>query len=536
MHNTARLPWNHGILVGQESSRGEGGVAKSCGPGTDYARSEHRFRRSGNRPPHGSVPLSVVAAWLLVRQFTSTIYCISEAVRELTPGSPSTTLEELTLAYARAGRPLQINFRDLVAWKSYPERATHLFHPYPAKLLAHIPYFFLSDPTLTQPGDLVLDPFAGSGTVLLEALLAGRNAVGADANPLARLVSSAKVARYDIRRLRQTLDELMDALPRRACTGPPAGINVDYWFSPRVTSELLRLREGIAMVDAGTVRQFLDVCFSCCVRKVSLADPRLSVPVRLRAERYPQDHWLWKRTTARLRHLDQVDVVAEFRRIADSNIARAEILERDRDPCSSAEIISSDARKLVREYGRQSDGTRLADGTVQLIITSPPYAGAQKYFRASSLSLGWLGFVESGTLRSREGSSIGREHFPKQEYAEVVETGVLDADVFLKEIREINPLRAHIAAVYLTEIREFIKEATRVLASDGHFVLVIGNNQVCGREFRTADYLASIARSAGLETVLHLVDDIKSRGLMTKRNRTAGVITQESVLLFRKAL
>ena len=82
--------------------------------------------------------------------------------------------------YNASKTPLSISFREIIKNFSNTERASHSIHHYPAKLLVHIPFFFLSNTILSKPGDIVLDPFCGSGTVLLEAILSGRNAVGFD--------------------------------------------------------------------------------------------------------------------------------------------------------------------------------------------------------------------------------------------------------------------------------------------------------------------------------------------------------------------
>ena len=69
----------------------------------------------------------------------------------------------------------------------------HGFHAYPARLHPITARRLLTG--LTRPGDCVLDPFCGSGTVLVEALLQGRIAVGLDANPLAVMLASYKLKR-----------------------------------------------------------------------------------------------------------------------------------------------------------------------------------------------------------------------------------------------------------------------------------------------------------------------------------------------------
>ena len=115
-------------------------------------------------------------------------------------------------------------------------------------------------------------------------------------------------------------------------------------------------------------------------------------------------------------------------------------------------------------------------------------------------------------------------------------TGVASADRILEEIYTENPLRAHIAANYLIEMRASLAEVTRVLKQGGYFVLVAANNQVCGRVFETQAYLAQIVESFGFCRLLQIVDGIPSRGLMTKRNKTAGVISNEWISVFRKQL
>jgi hypothetical protein len=140
----------------------------------------------------------------------------------------------------------------------------------------------------------------------------------------------------------------------------------------------------------------------------------------------------------------------------------------------------------------------------------------------------------SNTLKALDGLNIGRENYNRDDYRVLKKTGIKEADQLLEEIFRINPLRAHIAGNYLREMRIALTEAVRVLKPDGYFVLVVGNNQVCGLEFSTQEYLRDILESLGLTVVLRLIDDIQSYGLMTKRNKTANVITREWVLILKK--
>src|ERR1700722_11558402 len=104
------------------------------------------------------------------------------------------TLKTLLSRYEKTRRAVAVDFRRLVPCLRTTDRATHLLHPYPAKLVTHIPFFFLANSILSHRDDLVADPFCGSGTVLLESQLAGRRAIGADSNPLARLLTNVKTS------------------------------------------------------------------------------------------------------------------------------------------------------------------------------------------------------------------------------------------------------------------------------------------------------------------------------------------------------
>jgi hypothetical protein len=193
----------------------------------------------------------------------------------------------------------------------------------------------------------------------------------------------------------------------------------------------------------------------------------------------------------------------------------------------SARIVGKDARQLDNFSEAPTNG-------IQLIITSPPYGGAQKYVRSMSLSLGWLGLAPASSLRALEDQTIGREHFPKQVSTGQLPKTIPEADRVIARIAETNVTRACIAATYLSEMSAACIAMARSLNAGGYLVLVIGNNTIQGMPFRVSKFLTQILNAAGLVTRLRLIDDIKSRGLMTKRNKTASVITREWVVILEK--
>lgn len=436
-------------------------------------------------------------------------------------------LEKLRDAYGNSHEPIEIDVQTDVDWVSLGERLTHGLHPYPARLIRHIPILFLHSRRYSKPNDLVVDPFCGSGTVLLEALVARRRVLGADANPLARLISEVKVRPIAEAALLQAIERTLTLLPRQAPDPPPV-VNRTYWFTDAASAQLAKLRVAIDGEPDPHVRDFLRVCLSAAVRRASLADPRVSVPVKLRRDQYPHDHWLHAKSNARVDAAATHDVIADFRSVAHENARRVGSLVTSGIKSTGVAVTSEDARSIKSQSGR-----RLRAGSARLVLTSPPYLGAQKYIRASSLSLGWLGETEARTLRELEDLTIGREHFRKAHIREV-QTGVALADPLIEEVRAANPLRAHIASSYLCEMRNALRECHRVLAAGGTLVMVSGSNRLCGRQFHTTRYLTEIARDLGFEIELELLDAIRSRGLMTRRNASAAVIESEAVTVLRK--
>jgi len=426
---------------------------------------------------------------------------------------------DIILRQFSSRQAVKVDFRNIVGNSSASERFTHRLHPYPAKLLLNIPLFFLNCSRFVKPGNVVYDPFCGSGTVLVEALVRGAVARGADSNPLARLITRAKTTLLSEDNLEAALDRIFANIPRKSPHIPTGSVDLTQWFAPDVSSKLARLLEGIRNAELGSSESFFQACFSAVLSKVSLADPTVPVPVRIDPRRPSLSRrqasirrlWLKERASANVFELFE-DVVKE-------NFAR---LMRLREHAPDAEHVS------IAEDAR----TATTDAQVDLVISSPPYGSAQKYIRSSSLSLQWLGLTPNG-LRDLERNSIGREHFNKTELKDV-ESVAKSAQAMLQYVGRVNPLRRHIAATYLAEMQHALIRTYGLVRKGGHIILIVGNNTVCGKLFNTQLYLSEICENIGLQLLVRLEDRIRSRGLITKRHATAGLIAKETILVFSK--
>ncbi|QBI04523.1 hypothetical protein EYF70_29655 [Pseudoduganella albidiflava] len=434
-------------------------------------------------------------------------------------------IEEFKRIYSRDRVPVQVDFRKLVSWLKVGDQLTHQIHPYPAKLLPHIAHFFVHC-NMHGGEKYVLDPFCGSGTVALEASLAGHNALVADANPLAILLTRVKTTPYNLEQLREATKRIVERAARLRTAPEILVVNSEKWYAQDVKRRLEILLRSIKEYDDAEIKEFFLVCFSATARKVSRIDPAIAVPVMLRTkDAFSEQQNL--RILERLAWVEAARPLDEFFRICHANISRVEAANKVNPGRKVVNVVSNDARSLSSD--------KIPPAGVPLVITSPPYGTAQKYVRSSSLSLNWLELVPPHRLAEFEGHSIGREHSPA--YRNEISAQALPSayESLLVEVSRTNILRAHITRQYLLELKVALKEMHSKCAPGGRIVIVIGNNEVCGHTLFTNEYISQAMEDLGCQDELVLVDQIKSRGLLTKRNKTASVIAKEFIMVFKKA-
>ena len=165
-------------------------------------------------------------------------------------------------------RQLAEAMADALALEERRDRYTHGFHAYPAGLHPDA----ARDLVALFPGESVLDPFCGGGTVLVEAIAAGRRAVGRDLSTTALRVATARTCVGDeafLTRVRSRARKLT-AEAREATELPPHQIlqGTEEWYAPYVLCELESLRRGIQESDED-LKPILWALFSTLLVKVS---------------------------------------------------------------------------------------------------------------------------------------------------------------------------------------------------------------------------------------------------------------------------
>lgn len=446
--------------------------------------------------------------------------------------------------FRATGSPVDFDFREhCVAWTSRGDHLTHRLHRYPARLTPYIPLFFLAVRGVAVSGGRLLDPFAGCGTVLVEAPVHPAHPmqpVGFEINPLARLIAKVKTTPLDSRSVCDAWQRILTRYKAdRSRAGLPNFPNKRHWISSAVELRLarvLRSMEGLRDLD---LRDFFLVAASSIVRDVSLADPGVSVPVKINPERF-HDTTVRSRAQASLTMREDADVLAILDETVHCNLSRLRAwVDATSITLSGSTIRGADARTFTTARyeggGRLGTSEHLLSG-VDLVLTSPPYANAQRYTRSLRLELFVLGYTTNGEEeRLLDRLQVGTERVPELDWAKMAEpTGVPTADRAIEHVRLRDRYRAAIIGRYVRDMKTVIINCYNALNPGGHAVFVIGNNCVRGQILDNAEILSELGEQTGFGMTLRVRNRIPSRGLLTKRHPTAGVITHEHVLVLRK--
>ena len=385
---------------------------------------------------------------------------------------------------------------------------THGLHKYPAKFFPELPRWIIE--RYSQKGDFILDPFAGSGTTNLEAMMLGRDSVGVDVDPFSRFLARTKTKLLSENELWKAYTKIK----KISCSyhenshinGVPDFPYRDQWFKGYILKELAYIKNSIEILRTSQeIKNFFLVCFSSVVRQVSEADNNCT------------------RTVIRKKLGKQVlpnAAINLFVKRIDVQVFNMISFVQAKPQGQATIPDDTDARDMSVFKGDLFD----------LALTSPPYLNAVDYPRTHQLEMYWLGLA-TGSLQPLKRLHVGTEAVFRKEYESLHKTGVPSADRAIKRIYELDPRRAFIATKYINDMIKNLEEVYRTLKKGGAYVMVIGNNLVRGIEFETWRYLEEVAPKVGYKVECHFVSTIINHFIKLPRKER---INDDYILVLRK--
>lgn len=320
----------------------------------------------------------------------------------------------------------------------------HGFHSYPARLHPDTARGLIE--SMSKPGDVVLDPFSGSGTVLVEAALAGRKAQGVDVNPLSVLLARVKCTKASLE-LREAIlaaanhvaEEADERRVERAGPSQQYSPQDRSWFDIHVLLELDGLRLAIQKLGDPHVRLPLELVFSSVLTKVSR---RAGDTARREMNKRLASGFTIRHFVERAEEL--VERMSEFDYLCQTT--------------PQVRVDEGDARQLKSVKNESCD----------LVVTSPPYPGVFDYLDHHELRLRWLGMKAN--------------HFAQDEIGARRQMGALGDSALLR---------------WRADLSEVLRAVHRVLRPGALAAFVIADSVVARRPLWADELLIELAPKNG---------------------------------------
>lgn len=408
--------------------------------------------------------------------------------------------------------PVQNQVYEVIPDKTKIVASTNrLFNKYPTRYISAVPRFAIN--AYTNIGETVLDPFCGSGTTAIEAMLLGRNVVSIDIDPFARLLIKVKTTVYsktDIELLNSVVNRLKKMQPNSDINYPYPNIpNIDKWFCEKSKTWLSFFKCSIDELTAGNnnIKDYLYVVMAGIIRKVSNADEVSPKPyVSTRYPKTPADPYeLFFKTEEMYR-----EAIMEFSQdVSDLN--------------NTSEILDSrDARDIN------------TDRVIDMTVTSPPYINAYDYVRSLKFEDLWLGLASDEQLKKNRKSYIGTEISQSfyDEYIYASQSEILAP--IITEIEKVDAKRASIVNTYFEDMAKNIVAVHERLKTGGRYVIVVGDSKIRGQSIPTAKILTEIAERNGYKFELSFKYVIRDRYLHLPRAGRGGIIKYDEILVITK--
>ncbi len=333
---------------------------------------------------------------------------------------------------------------------------THGFHSYPARMHPAVARGVLQ--AYATPGDRVLDPFCGSGTVLIECLVARMRGRGVDLNPIAIRLAGVKCqVRDEASReafgtmLAQVVEVSKERVRRKAPAMAPLSPRERTHYEVHVLKELAGLHDIISEIPVGADKAALQMLLTAIVVKFSKqrADTATDENIKPRSiGRFVPSEFYGRKGTELVRRWAELEAIC------------------GQGTWYRPKVVEGDATSL--------SGVVPPRWTAHLILTSPPYGGTYDYVEHHARRYPWLGVSTKAFVAQEMGAR--RKYEPGSKGAGTTRT-------------------------WDGEVTAMLGSMESVLDEQGQIVLLMGDAEVAGRRVDVVPQLQRLGEPLGLRVV-----------------------------------
>lgn len=396
-------------------------------------------------------------------------------------------------------------------FKGEKKSGIHSLGKYPATMVAPMQLKLLNEWTSGEE-KVVLDPFMGSGTAIVEAQKLGFQTIGIDINPYAILLSSVKTHNYEGIEWSKIAQRLSQLLRKDDWQPEPRNFTgVHKWFRDDIRTSLTKVSEAIKSEDDLWVRRYLWVCMSEVI--YSHSNDRTST-FKLHAK-----------TSAQIDKI-QDNVIDKFLQL---------VVEKSTSLLSThlhtPKIVLGDSKVVCK---------KIPDESVDVICTSPPYgenATTVTYGQASILFLKWidaedleLNGGELENLSAIDSMSMGGKFANELDY----DSPRLESFIQAVATSKQRKIRRFISDYWLVT-----RELARVVKRGGVVLYTVGNRRIDGVQQPLDAITIDMFQTLGFSLEARYHRNISSKRIpkLTSKVSDLGSVKsmdQESVLVLRK--
>ncbi|ADK30961.1 DNA methylase [Brachyspira pilosicoli] len=440
----------------------------------------------------------------------------------------------------------------------------YTIHSYPAVMVPPISRNIINIVKQIMEVDSLFDPFSGSGTVLVEGMLANIKTVyGNDINPLAILISKVKTNKLNIHELKKEVSVLLEdinndynenidfyegadeyckkSLDITSKNGwgdnapkylreyiklnkinfeVPDFKNIGYWFKPRVILQLQMIKNNILTIKKENIRNFIFVAFSELVRLVS--------------NRRKGEFKMFRMLPAKVESFNP-DVLKEFTYILENNIKKMHSFVeacKNNNSNSKVKIFNNNVIDLFC----------IPDSSIDLVITSPPYGDSRTtvaYGEYSRLSLQWLDLFE---LSQKEIMMLDKRLMGGVKFRNGFEFSIPSKTLnkSLNTIKNIDLERAGDVYSFYLDLEKAISSISNKTKKGGYQFWVVANRTVKGELLKTDKIITEIASKYNMDYVYTINRNIINKVMPSLNSPTniAGkkseTMCNEHIVILRK--